>query len=358
LVCLHTLVANVNAARPKLELGEVTTADVDDAWPKPEPGKPEPGKVTTPDVPAGNKRFGEWCTSSSECISGLCGTSCSARDYTPEFSVSCMCPCNGEVDLDEDGNQLYCCCGCVPNTWHANNHTVIEGGPKALSGRVTNCEDLDHDQDVPRKITACVNSDATVPGETGCDELPQPDPVTMAWASFNQFLEDDNIDIDFPPDGIEDKFEFKGVECEFAFQCRSRQKEFGQPCSTAKECKSHICGSGCDCPSELEPVCSCQAPCNYPAKCCGGCFINDTMEEVPCPLNLENKSDEPVAMEWYPGGEPDGYVYNLNTEKVTPELCYSLTTWYPKLPLPKRCETKEMSDLVKKLLRAWKDWQQ
>lgn len=47
-----------------------------------------------------------------------------------------------------------------------------------------------------------------------------------------------------------------------------------------------MCGTGCDCPSEVKELCSCESLCNYPEMCCGGCFVGNNPNVQNCPTTV------------------------------------------------------------------------
>ena len=142
---------------------------------------------------------------------------------------------------------------------------------------------------------------------------------------------------------------------------------FGQPCDSPDECRSGICGTGCSCDEDatnLTLPCSCQVVCNFPARCCGGCFVNTTINEVACPAGVDMTTFDGPAP-WAPRTLDDAtahlcYVFaellNMHYDGVIPPKCkerwgprgYPPQDWNPP-PAPPRGPTVPPGQLLPKV---------
>ena len=151
-----------------------------------------------------------------------------------------MCPCGS-------GLSGQCCCGCIQNGFETTTTCPSTKGWARVEG----------------------------PAE---DYLPFPDTPKYLYARRNPAYKYANPATVIPdtPNRYRTTAPFKGPNY-------LGTKRFGEPCNASHECMGGMCGTGCDCPSEKVPVCSCECLCNFPSKCCCGCFVGTDPELQTCP---------------------------------------------------------------------------
>lgn len=235
--------------------------------------------------------WGKSCRANSDCESGICSTSCSSYDINPFTSTSCMCPC-------PDGGGP-CCCGCVMN-----------GGPAVEDGlaAVTTCPQYGEGWARGDLCDSSGNASSSCSWgqrESTLDEIPCN--FTYARLGHQGILDDAFV----TPEEVEFTVNYTGPSKKEA------TKKYGDQCETADECSSGICGVGCNCPSELSAVCSCQVPCNFPTKCCGGCFIDQNPAETTCPV-ADAGAETMVTVTTFDG--PSTWLPN-NNQDISYNLC-------------------------------------
>ena len=208
--------------------------------------------------------FGATCTRDSDCQSGICSTSCSSYDLSPTNSTSCLCPCTDTIVNKTAAFGEFtigpCCCGCVVN----------EGSRQI--GDVQACPQL-----APGWARGNLCEPASRPGCDWGEPEPSSDAIPCEYTyarMVNMRIANDGWTI---PPGVVHKVDYTGPSA-------TGTKLFGAACDHKDECASGICGTGCDCPSEALATCSCEALCNFPSKCCGGCIIGNETVARTCPV--------------------------------------------------------------------------
>jgi len=186
--------------------------------------------------------YGDRCYSGAECLSGICGSSCSSYDFSSAESQSCMCP------ETREGENV--CCGCV----------------------------IPYDTAVSTCLQPIANWAGVNPGAGVSAEQRQTVPDLPAYSyAFDESLGITEDDLDSNSYTHEVMYEPPLIPGPLAF---------GAPCDAADDCSSGMCGTGCDCDSWIEADCSCEMPCNFPNKCCGGCIIGTDPDVVTCPAGV------------------------------------------------------------------------
>lgn len=192
--------------------------------------------------------FGNRCEKNSDCNSGICGSSCSARDESPFATTSCICPCNAE---DRDGP---CCCGCVSSA-------------------------------SPTQAVACPAGDSqNEKGEPAYRALPAGE-VRYFYARLTEAgaLEGEAVEWG------DAKLVGDAHQVKYDGSLYPGGKQFGELCEKNSDCALGICGFGCECDSALEKACSCNAPSHFPVQVCAGCNRgkHDTGKKIgACPKGV------------------------------------------------------------------------
>lgn len=218
--------------------------------------------------------WGKPCTENDQCSSGVCATSCSAQDRGPSDSTSCMCPCNGD-DPESDWKGMRtrkCCCGCASTTRMNRGRAYVDKceGNQAVEGLLqieNGTKDAvlfqkEKSKQSKKKVSSKSAADTRTKTALGLNSSA----ITIAFTRPN-------------PGAI---------------------GTYGAICSQTSQCKSGICGTGCDCDSDATgiKVCSCNVPCNAPFNCCGGCFIDNNQVEVDCPAGVtmdQHQASQPAV---------------------------------------------------------------
>jgi hypothetical protein len=206
-------------------------------------------KVGVPD-------YGDACKKGSDCASGICGTSCSTRDWRVARSTSCMCPTN---EPERAG-----CCACL-----SYDPSAPQGSPIVMQA----CPAGHASAEEPHNDTAC---------------------ATPARGSLEAvFMRLDLIG------AMDDELTEEGAPKKHIIEVTFDPKNeaglakglpVGAPCREHTDCSFGICGIGCDCDSEVEKECSCNSVSNFPFKTCGGCNRGRGglgATAGPCPVGVE-----------------------------------------------------------------------
>ena len=175
--------------------------------------------------------FGERCNSNDQCQSGVCGYSCSANDYNPFSTTSCVCACNS---VDNDGP---CCCGCVNkiSPHHAISCAAIS--PPVFAYNSTS----------PNKLV-----------------YPYGD-FSYLYPRLTEanILNDDEVIVLSAKQAV--------IKLNYTGEVYPGAASFGTMCQKNSDCEFGICGTGCDCDSTIEKTCSCNAQSHFPVMTCAGC---------------------------------------------------------------------------------------
>ena len=211
--------------------------------------------------------YGASCKGGAKCASGVCGTSCSARDMGTQFTTSCLCPRNRNATWAEPAPG---CCGCL---------SYQPGKPAQLS--VCRPDQTRSEQDatpLPQLAKGTLKTLYARLAEVGAMD----DELVEAGVPRSKYL-------------IESKHS-GGIN-------NADGNRFGAPCSSHEQCQFGICGTGCDCDSTIEEKCSCNCVSNFPFKTCGGCNRGEGLKGAtvgPCPAGVIVTSFPGTSL-WLPG---------------------------------------------------------
>jgi len=192
--------------------------------------------------------YGEPCSTGAQCASGICGTSCSKRDWRPTVTTSCLCPTNT--------GERPGCCGCL-------------------------ARDLNRPAGAPAVLAACPPGDATAVGLVPGVEISLPPYSTLPRGTLKSLyarldelgaMDDELVQAGAPQKYLKQVAYAPPSAATGADGGGSKRLlPFGAPCSRNDECEWNICGTGCDCDSTVEARCSCNAQSGFPFRVCGGC---------------------------------------------------------------------------------------
>jgi hypothetical protein len=195
--------------------------------------------------------YGKSCNSGSDCKSGVCGTSCSARDLMTQRTTSCMCPDNTNDTFAEPAG----CCGCLS----------YQPGKPAQLGVCPADHARSEEDSTPLKPLAKGT-------------------LTTLYARLAEVgaMDDELVEEGMPRLVLRESKHSGGIK-------NANGIPFGAPCSRHEECQFGICGTGCDCDSTVEEKCSCNCVSNFPFKTCGGCNRGEGLSGAtvgPCPAGV------------------------------------------------------------------------
>jgi hypothetical protein len=226
--------------------------------------------------------YGTSCKSGSECLSGVCGTSCSVRDLLTQRTTSCLCPDNSN-DLAALGAlagfaglavstfaEPPGCCGCL---------SYQPGKPAQLGV----CPAAARSKEDSKPLSPL----AKAPLAKGT--------LTTLYARLAEVgaMDDELVEAGVPRTKYLRPSKHRGGIN------KTNGIPFGAPCSSHDECQFGICGTGCDC---VEEKCSCNCGSNFPFKTCGGCNRGEGLSGAtvgPCPAGV-NVTSFPGKPLWLP----------------------------------------------------------